>query len=172
MNQTYTGKLNWQKRYAAAHFEHQSKLYPTLIKDGLYCLPKYPIVTTTNGITAYIINFINWNGWLAERVGVEGRMIKKKGFKSVDGRASEDKFVRIQTSGMKGSTDLHITVNGYSIKGEIKNENTKDRMSEKQKAYAHRAKKAGALHFIWVSVDSFLNDWDNIIYKLSKRNYF
>lgn len=163
MNQTYTGKLEWQRRYAAAHYMHYQATLPGIIADGHYCLPKYPDIKTTNGITRFIIDYTAWHGALSERIGVEGRTIKQKDIKTANGGVIVGKSVRIKSSGKKGSADTSVTFRGYSIKIEIKNIFTKDRMRQPQEEYKQKVQQAGALHFIARDVESFIEWWDKVL---------
>ena len=171
MNQTYKGSTLWQKRYCEAHYKHYERTLPGIIADGHYCLPKFPDVKTTNGITTFIINLINWSGGLAERTGTEGRVIKGKDYKTADGGTIVGKTIRIKNSG-KGKTDLAVTFRGKSIRIEVKNKYTKDRFKEidtktgkqsKQAEYRDKAIRAGAIHYIATDVDSFLEWWGDKI---------
>jgi len=171
MNQQYKGNKEWQKRYAEAHYKMSCEKYPTAIKNGLYCNPKFPDVKTTNGITTFIINLINWSGGLAERTGTEGRVIKGKDYKTADGGTIVGKTIRIKNSG-KGATDIAVTWKGRTIKIEVKNKHTKDRFKEidtktgkqsKQAEYRDKAIRAGAIHYIATDVDSFLSWWNDLI---------
>jgi len=163
MNQIYKGKLEWQRRYAAAHFKHYEQAHPVIVADGHYCLPKYPDIKTTNGITKFIIDYTKWHGALSERVGVTGRVIKEKDIITATGQKIIGKSVQVKSSGKKGSSDTHITFNGYSLKVEVKNRYTNDTMKKEQKEYRDTAKQAGALHFIARDVESFIEWWDKVM---------
>ncbi len=155
-----------RERYTELHkLDFQTK-YPTAYKDGHYSAPKFPNIKETNGITTFIINFINWSGGLAERTGMEGRVIRKKGFKTQDGRVCEDKMIRVKNSG-KGRSDISVLWQSKTMRIEVKNANTKDKLSEKQREYGAKVTKAGGLYFIADSVDSFLAFWDKTVIQQS-----
>ncbi len=162
-------KANWDKtpkqRYLELHKRDFATRYPTAFKDGHYSPGKYPDVKTSNGITTYVVNFINWHGGLAERTGVEGRTISTKDVKTASGAILQGKTVRIKSSGRKGATDISAVIFGKSLKIEIKNKYTHDTIKPKQQEYADKAIKAGALHLFCTDVESFVSWFDKIVKK-------
>ena len=63
----------------------------------------------------------------------------------------------IPTSGMKGTADISATINGRSVKIEIK---MKDKQSEVQREYQRRIEAAGGIYLIVRSFAEFM-DWYN-----------
>jgi hypothetical protein len=63
----------------------------------------------------------------------------------------------IPTSGMKGTADISATINGRSVKIEIK---MKDKQSEVQREYQRRIEAAGGIYLIVRSFAEFY-DWYN-----------
>jgi hypothetical protein len=103
--------------------------------------------TSTNGMTQLIIWYVRLNGWMAERTGTAGRMVKtKKGMQYIPPTAT------------KGSTDIKCTINQRSVYIEIKNKKTKDKQSDKQKEYQTKIEMSGGIYYIAESLESFI-DW-------------
>jgi len=59
----------------------------------------------------------------------------------------------IPTSGTKGSADISATINGRSVKIEVKWK--ADRQSKDQKAYQEQVERAGGVYYIAKDFDSF-----------------
>lgn len=103
---------------------------------------------TANGLTKAIVTFINLSGGQAERINNLGRRIDTTkvhttvtGFKQVVGSVSWQKG-----SGTKGTADISATVNGLSLKIEVKI--GKDRQSDHQKKYEEQIMQAGGMYLI------------------------
>jgi len=147
-------------------------VYPNVCKDELYCLPSFPDVTDTNGLTKAIIEYVKFTGGLSERINVEGRTIKQKDTITASGAVLVGKSVRVKSSATKGSADIAITFRGHSIKVEVKNAATKDRMREKQKEYRDRTHSAGGTYFVATEINQFLDWWDNIVRNAPEAKLF
>lgn len=129
-----------------------------------YALPKFEYnPTSSNGLTKAILDFVNLYGYLAERTGTEGRVIdNRKTYTDVVGRTKTiGSIKRVATSGLRGSSDLKIYINGKIVAVEIKI--GKDRQSEAQKEYQERMEKAGGVYLIIKDFDSFYNWFNNFI---------
>lgn len=61
----------------------------------------------------------------------------------------------IYSNSTKGFSDVQALYKGIAIYIEVKNEATKDRLSENQKKFRYRVNKAGALYFIAKNQDQF-----------------
>lgn len=113
-------------------------------------VPQYAITTparedkTANGLQRCIIDFLELEGWQAERINVMGRPI----FKTIEINGTRfevlDKWIRGQ--GDLGSADLSATINGRSVKIEVKI--GQDRQSADQERYQMEVERAGGLYFI------------------------
>lgn len=103
---------------------------------------------TANGLTKAIIKFINLCGMQAERINTQGRMIDKtKIVKDVLGHRRTIGSVEWQKgTGTRGSADISATVNGMSVKIEVKI--GKDKMSEHQERYEEHITKAGGIYIV------------------------
>jgi hypothetical protein len=138
---------NWKIRYAEAHYKHTLERTPSVVKDGLYCEPKYPDVKKSGGLTLMICNYINWMGWRATRINTMGRQIGSKWIKGTTRR---------------GSSDVSSTVVGRSIMWEVKV--GKDKPSDHQLAEQAKERKAGGEYYFvhtpeefFLLLDEFLN---------------
>ena len=111
--------------------------------------PKTYDSKTANGLTKMICDWINYNGGQAERISTTGRYI-----------VAQRKWIK--GSGTKGSADISATINGKSIKIEVKI--GKDRQSDDQKRYQEMIERAGGIYYIAKDFDSFY-EWYNLNFK-------
>lgn len=103
---------------------------------------------TANGLTCCILDFLKLEGWQAERINVMGRPIETaNGIKWIKGQCTV------------GSADISATINGRSVKIEIKI--GKDRQSEEQKEYQRQIEHAGGLYFIAKEFATFVEWYNN-----------
>lgn len=109
-----------------------------------------------NGLTKAIIKFINLSGQQAERINTQGRMIDKtKIVKDVLGHRRTIGSVEWQKgTGTRGSADISATVNGMSVKIEVKI--GRDKMSEYQEKYQEHITKAGGIYIVAKTFEDFL----------------
>jgi len=103
---------------------------------------------TANGLTKAIITFINLTGMQAERINNMGRMVDKtKIVKNVLGHSQKIGSIEWQKgTGTKGTGDISATVNGMSVKIEVKI--GKDRQSDDQIKYQEKVTSAGGIYII------------------------
>jgi len=103
---------------------------------------------TANGLTRCIIDFLNLSGHQAERISCTGRLIDKcKTFTDSLGNLRTIGSTQfIPTSGTKGTADISATINGKSVKIEVKTGN--DRQSVYQKQYQQQIEAAGGIYFV------------------------
>lgn len=132
-------------RYSAAHKIWFAQNYPVAFKDGFYAEPKMPVVSTANGLTTFVTNYLNWLGHRATRINVSGRKVG-------------DKWIRSSTR--KGTADISATVKGKSVMIEIKI--GRDKASEFQLAEQIKERKAGGVYEFVGSVDEFFMLYDNL----------
>lgn len=92
----------------------------------------------TNDLTRCVIDWINFNGYQAERINSTGRQYNIKG-----------QLKWIPGSNTKGTADISATIKGRSIKIEIKCRATGDHyQSEGQKKYQSMIERAGGVYII------------------------
>jgi hypothetical protein len=114
--------------------------------------------SSANGLTKCIVSFLNMSGHFAERINTMG--VYRQGKKIQVGENTRQLAGRYTpTTGVKGSADISATINGKSVKVEVKY--GKDRMSAEQKAYAERTIASGGIYFIAKDFDSFIEWYDS-----------
>jgi hypothetical protein len=140
-------------------FEKQQKQYPNFpypIK------PKYTD-TTTNTLTKCVIDYITFRGFHAERINSTGAIKDNR-------TTSKDVLGNIRTIGsvdwiksttQSGTADISATIQGRSVKIEIKCKATGDiYQSEAQKKYQRQIENAGGVYLIVTTFEDFYN-WFN-----------
>jgi hypothetical protein len=136
------------KRYAVTHPNYPPDYIPkTMYKDS-----------TANGLTRAICDFINYQGYQAERINTMGTAREKK--------TTAGKVIGVTwTKGTStaGSADISATIKGRSVKIEVKI--GKDRQSEAQKRYQENIERAGGIYIIAKDFDSFVEWYENFIQK-------
>ena len=130
--------------------------YPDIPPDLLYCKPMK--ANSANELTKAVIKFIRLSGGQAERISVTGRTINKRTtYIDVLGHRKQIGSVKYIPSAMtKGSADISATIQGKSVKIEIKW--GKDRQSPAQAKYQAEVEKAGGIYLIVHTFDQFY-DW-------------
>jgi hypothetical protein len=145
MKKEYKAMLHEMKlqRYAITHPNYPQDYIPkTMYKDS-----------TANGLTKAICDYINYNGYQAERINTMGTAREKK--------TTAGKVIGVTwTKGTStaGSADISATIKGRSVKIEVKI--GKDRQSDAQKRYQENIEKAGGTYIIAKDFDSFV-EWYN-----------
>lgn len=121
--------------------------------------PKYSD-TTANGLTKCITDFLNLSGHQAERISSMGRVIdNRKTVTDVLGRQrtiGSTKYIKGNST--NGTADISATINGKSIKIEVKIGN--DRQSQAQKDYQAQIERAGGVYIIAKNFDEFIEWYD------------
>jgi len=135
----------WRIRYNSAHYQHTLKHTPSVIKDGFYTGPATPVVAKSNGLTTFIINFLNWSGYRATRINTMGRQINGK-------------FIPSATR--KGTADISATIKGRSVMIEIKV--GKDKPRPEQLAEQQRERQAGGIYEFVHTPEEFFIIFDQI----------
>lgn len=134
------------------------------INDSSQKYPNFPkqyIVTpeyndkTANGLTKCIIEFIRLTGGQAERINCIGRIIDhRETFTDVLGNIRTiGKVQYVKTAGQRGTADISATIQGRSVKIEVKI--GKDRQSDAQKEYQRQIEASGGLYFIAKDFEQF-----------------
>lgn len=111
-----------------------------------YAIPRPNLTdTTANGLTRCIIEYIRLNGGQAERINTTG-IPKEEG-----GR------IKWRTGNTtKGSADISATINGRSVKIEVKI--GRDRQSDAQRQYQSAIEQAGGLYYVATCFECFV-EW-------------
>jgi hypothetical protein len=150
MKKEYKALLHELKlqRYAITHPNYPQDYIPkTMYKDS-----------TANGLTRAICDYINYNGYQAERINTMGTAREKK--------TTAGKVIGVTwTKGTStaGSADISATIKGRSVKIEVKI--GKDRQSDAQKRYQENIEKAGGTYIIAKDFDSFVEFFNDFVNK-------
>lgn len=117
--------------------------------------------TTANGLTKCIIAWINLTNGQAERISNTGRYIdESKIVTDVLGnkrKIGSGKYIKGQ--GTAGTADISATINGKSVKIEVK---MKDKQSEVQAKYQANIERAGGVYFIAHNFNEFYSHWEKL----------
>lgn len=139
-----------QQRYIKAYHDYQARSFPAWVKDG-HTLDPRPVDTgTANGLTNFIVNYINWTGGNATRVSSEGKAIVKQG-----------EVIRIPSTTRNGSADVTSTIQGRSVKWEVKV--GRDKPSPAQIKEQQRERSAGGEYFFTHDVGEFFMQYDSLV---------
>lgn len=106
---------------------------------------------SANGLTRCVVDFIRYNGGQAERINTTG-IPEQRGCR----------IVWRKSNSTKGSADISATIDGRSVKIEVKI--GPDRQSEAQRRYQAAIERAGGLYFIAKDFTSFV-EWYNTNFK-------
>jgi hypothetical protein len=105
-----------------------------------------PNVNKANGLTTFILNYLEWSGHRATRISSAGRV--------VNGRY-------IPGTTRKGTADISATIKGRSIMIEIKV--GRDRPSSYQLAEQEKERNAGGIYEFISTPEQFFNLYDSLI---------
>ena len=123
---------------------------------------------TANELTKAVITWVRLHGYQAERINSTGRLLdQRKTFTDVIGRQRTIGSKKwIFTSGQRGTADISATIQGRSVKIEIKAGH--DRQSEIQKKYQASVEAAGGVYLIVKDFQSFYDWFQNFIKTIKK----
>ena len=160
-----TTKRNYRKSpevkaLEALSFARDVARHPTI--DPRFLAPTKYRDDNANALTKCVIDFLNLSGHMAERINCTGRyMDRSQTFEDVTGKVRTIGTGQwIPTSGMKGTADISATINGRSVKIEIK---MKDKQSEVQREYQRRIEAAGGVYLIVRSFGEFMAWYNDFI---------
>jgi hypothetical protein len=148
------------------HLKQEAMLqsYPNVPKYALSA-PKYED-KTANGLTKCIIEFLQLSNHQAERINTMGRPIDNR--KQVTDVIGRTKTIGSMTWGKstatKGSADISATIQGRSVKIEVKI--GADRQSDDQKVYQANIEKSGGKYWIAKNFDDFIKKYDDFLESL------
>jgi hypothetical protein len=148
------------------HLKQEAMLesYPNVPKYALSA-PKYED-KTANGLTKCIIEFLQLSNHQAERINTMGRPIdNRKQVTDVIGRTKTIGYMTWgKSTATKGSADISATIQGRSVKIEVKI--GADRQSEDQKIYQANIEKSGGKYWIAKNFDDFIKKYDDFLESL------
>lgn len=137
-------------------YDHNRTRYPA-VPDYALAATNYTD-KTANGLTRCIIDFIRFTGGQAERINCTGRAIdQRKTYIDVLGNCRTIGSVKyIKTSGQRGTADISATIQGRSVKIEVKIGS--DHQRPEQVEYQRQIEASGGLYFIAKDFQQFY-DW-------------
>mgnify|MGYP003610168448 CR=1 FL=1 len=141
-------------RLDALKLAHDKEQFPSF-PETYFPKTKW-IDTTANGLTKAITSFIQYNGFQSERINTMGVAREK--------RTTAGKIIGVTwTKGTttRGSSDISATINGLSVKIEVKI--GKDRQSDAQRKYQQAIERAGGVYMIARDFDSFVEWFDEFV---------
>lgn len=113
---------------------------------------------STNKLEKQIVAFIQLHGWQAERVKNTGTA-RVSEVELASGYTKKN-VTYTKGTGRNGTADISATIEGRSVKIEVKNKKTKDRMSKHQKSYQAELDLTGGIYYVAKEIDEFIN-WFN-----------
>lgn len=125
--------------------------YPSVPAHALP-VPKYSD-KKANALTKCIVDFVNFNGGMAERVSNTGRWLKGETVQDVIGIVRHLPGQYIPGAGLNGTADISATIRCRSVAIEVKIGS--DKQSEAQQKYQIRIEHAGGLYFIARNFEEF-----------------
>jgi len=138
-----TYRDNWKNEYSEARRNWYKINRPIVTASNMIPLCKFPDIRKANGLTKFVIDYIEGWGGYANRISSAGRMINKGTSK-----------IYIPGTTKKGTADIHAIIEGIHYSIEIKIGN--DVMSKFQHAEAERITKAGGNYYVIKTADQFL----------------
>ena len=154
-----TMKKETKERIRQSILANERRKYPNM---SLHLFPPPKVQeNSANALTRTIIEFLKAEGWQAERINTTGRYVQGKTITNVLGGKQQLPGKWIKGSGTKGSADISATINGRSVKIEVKY--GRDKQSDNQKQYQADVERAGGVYLIARDLDGFLEDYDKLL---------
>jgi preprotein translocase subunit SecA len=117
-----------------------------------------------------ILDFIRFTGGQSERISNTGRPLDlRHNVVDVTGHMRTiGSMTWIPGTGTRGTADISATIQGRSVKIEVKCKATNDRQSEPQKRYQEEVERSGGLYVIATSFEQFYT-WYNELFTPEKQ---
>jgi hypothetical protein len=144
--------MNFREHYVNAHKKWFAKEYPQAWKDGFYSPPKFPNINKANGLTQWVLNFVNWNGYRATRISSAGRYIPGNTYEG---------GMFIPGSTRKGTADISCTIKGLALMVEIKT--GRDKPSPEQLKEQAKEIAAGGRYEFVSHPDDFIKIYNQLL---------
>ncbi len=147
-----------RQRYIAAHQRYQKENTPNAVKDFGFVNTQIPKINTANGLTTFIVKYLDWMGYYGNRINTVGREINQK---YTDGHGKvhvTKKWITGTTK--KGSADVSAIINGRACSFEVKI--GADKASEDQLKQKSKIERAGGIYEFVSSPEEFFNAIDSI----------
>lgn len=144
------------RRYCAAKLAYETIKFPNWVKDGNHLVPER-LSESTNDLTTFIVDFLQWSGHFANRTGNEGRVIKNKAGKQI----------RIASSSKNGMQDIDSNLkhseHKFGIPWKIEVKAGKDTHKEHQKEFGKLVLNTGGHYSVVRNADDFLDQYDQLM---------
>src|SRR3990167_7220588 len=145
-----------------SNLEHERSCLksPSMPKDYV---PRFKYTDkTANGLTRCIVDWITFHGGQAERISTTGRVIdKSKVVTDIMGQTRKiGSSSYIPGTGTKGSADISATIQGRSVKIEVK---MKDKQRIHQIKYQQSIENAGGQYWLCHDFDEFIFHYESFI---------
>jgi len=150
-----------KKRFEELYLKDKLEKYPSFKEKQFAIPPADTKESGANDLTRLVIDFIQFNGYQAERISSQGQYRDgKKIVTDVIGRQRTiGSGIWTKGSSTKGTADISATIKGRSIKIEIKW--GKDIQSNNQKDYQNSIENSGGIYIIVKNFDDFVIWYDN-----------
>ncbi len=159
------------KKLKVRYSEYHKINKPLLPANARVCPNYFAKHKTTNGLTKCVIAYIKLAGWQAERINTQGRVLIHRQLMA-SGYVKKD-IEWVPGTGQKGTADISATIEGKSVKIEVKNILTKDTMKKKQTAYRSYIEATGGIYYIARNFADFATWFDeNFVENVNKNELF
>jgi hypothetical protein len=156
----------WKQRFREAYEENHKREYPLAYKDHGLPVCKFPKVKTANGLTQFVVKFLNWKGHRATRINVQGRLTQGTE-RMPSGITLQVKKWQHSTT-RRGTADVSSTIKirtfgvdiGVSVQWEIKT--GRDKPSEYQLKEQLKEQRAGGYYFFVHTPEEFFELYDSL----------
>jgi len=153
---------DWRKRYQQAHDIWFAKAYPVANADGHCPAVKYPKAATANGKNRIIIDFITWNGFLADRTNSMGVPMVQKipRYSLLSGQVEHTEKVTYRRQNSRdGRGDVTAILHG-GIYHLFETKTPNDRLLDTQKDFHARVFASGGKVHVIGPIEDFFAWWD------------
>jgi hypothetical protein len=149
----------WQDELKALKLAHIKKTAPNFYEASGGDKMKIKMYTdkTANGLTACIVDYLNFSGHYANRINTQGQArVKKIPKYNIFSKQIEhmEKVSYTKSSTRKGTGDIDSIVFGIPLKIEVKV--GRDTQSDDQKEEQNRIERAGGVYYLAVDMQTFL----------------
>jgi hypothetical protein len=154
---------NYRELYVEAHKKNFQREYAEAWKDGYYSPPKFPNIKTANGLTTWVLNFVNWMGHKDfYRQNTTGRYKpgQKHKTKIYAGGTIEEKGMWLKSEKGTGHADLTGGIKGKRVSIEIKAPG--DTIKEDQFERQQKARADGGIYEFISHPDDFIKIYQSL----------
>jgi hypothetical protein len=166
--------MNWTERYRLSHNNWCKAKGPGFYEasGGDSMKVPYPKVTSSNGLTRAVLNFLTWDGHHAERINNMGRPVdKRETYIDSVGRYRVIGSLEWQKgTGTNGTADVHADLvhkdYRFPIPVKLEIKYGKDKMRDAQKDYEHLVTSKGGVYIVVKTIQGFFEWYDEFLLSL------